>query len=62
MRLQKMLFAIFKKYVKVTATHSGNSQGIQAVSTHAPQLLIVLHHEIFFAGAKPVGIGLFSAS
>jgi hypothetical protein len=47
-----MLFAIFKKYVKVTATHSGNSQGHKAASTHALLLLIACIHLFFFAGAE----------
>src|SRR5580698_522648 len=59
---EKMLFAIFKKYVKVTATHSGNSHGHKAIPTHAPLQRNDCIHLVFFAGAQTVGIALFSTS
>jgi hypothetical protein len=39
--LENCLFANFKKYVKVTATHSESLLGILAVSTLAPAVFIV---------------------
>jgi hypothetical protein len=56
-----MLFAIFTKYVKVTETHSGNSHG-HICGIHTCPATAYRLHSIFFAGAKPVGIGLFQAS
>jgi hypothetical protein len=59
---RKMLFAIFSKYVKVTATHQETLTGIHVVSTHALCNCLSFAFDIFLAGAKPAGIGLFLAS